>query len=129
MADKKPIPRSAREISQQQITPYTNMGKSWLKNKKARENQISVKDSKVKNFAVGLRDIDESIMYYFNEVIKPSVIQNGSKMNVPSSTDHQRDGNQYKLTDITEINKEGYKYLLLCLRGTQLKRIVTLVIS
>jgi len=66
MADKKPIPRSAREISQQQITPYTNMGKSWLKNKKARENQISVKDSKVKNFAVGLRDIDESIMYYFN---------------------------------------------------------------
>lgn len=83
MADKKPIPRPAREVSQQQISPYTNMGKSWLKNKQARENQISVKDSKVKNFAVGLRDIDESIMYYFNEVIKPTVIQNGGKLNVP----------------------------------------------
>ena len=83
MANKKPIPRSAREVSQQQITPYTNMGKSWLKNKQARENQISVKDSKVKNFAVGLRDIDESIMYYFNEVIRPTVIQNGGKLNVP----------------------------------------------
>ena len=83
MADKKPIPRSAREISQQQITPYTNMGKAWMKNKQARENQISVKDSKVKNFAVGLRDIDESIMYYFNKVIQPSVVQNGAKLNVP----------------------------------------------
>jgi hypothetical protein len=30
-----------------------------------------------KPFTVGLKDIDESIMYYFDNVIKPSVIQNG----------------------------------------------------
>ena len=41
--------------------------------------QRSVKDDNVKQFTLGLRDIDESIFYYFNNVIKPSVIQNNAK--------------------------------------------------
>ena len=32
---------------------------------------------------IGLQDIDESIMYYFNEVIEPTVIQNNKKIKVP----------------------------------------------
>ena len=35
------------------------------------------------DFRVGIKDIDTAIFYYFNEVIKPTVIQNGSPINVP----------------------------------------------
>ena len=41
------------------------------------------KDDKVKDVSIGLQDHDEAIMYYFNEVIKPSVIINGNRTNVP----------------------------------------------
>lgn len=83
MSRNKPTPRTQREVSQMQVNPYLPNGKAWAKDKKDRANQISVKDSEIKNFTVGLRDIDESIMYYFKEVIRPSVMQNGSKINVP----------------------------------------------
>jgi hypothetical protein len=37
----------------------------------------------VKDYSVGLKDIDNAIIYYFNNVIKPYVIQNGNQVNVP----------------------------------------------
>jgi hypothetical protein len=36
-----------------------------------------------KDISIGLQDHDEAIMYYFNNVIKPSVIMNGGKIDVP----------------------------------------------
>ena len=80
---KKPVPKKQAEILQNQIDPVLPTGKPVIPNNKKRENQISVKGDNVKRFTVGLRDIDETIIYYFNNVIKPSVIQNGSKLNVP----------------------------------------------
>jgi len=41
------------------------------------------KDDTVQDVSIGLQDHDEAIMYYFNEVIKPSVIINGNRTNVP----------------------------------------------
>ena len=41
------------------------------------------KDDSVRNASIGLQDHDEAIMYYFNNVIKPSVIINGNRTNVP----------------------------------------------
>jgi len=41
------------------------------------------KDDNVKDVSVGLQDHDEAIMYYFNNVIKPSVIIQGNRTNVP----------------------------------------------
>jgi hypothetical protein len=41
------------------------------------------KDDKVKDVSIGLQDHDEAIMHYFNKVIKPSVIVNGDRINVP----------------------------------------------
>ena len=41
------------------------------------------KDDTVKDITISLQDHDEAIMYYFNEVIKPSVIINGDRVNVP----------------------------------------------
>ena len=46
-------------------------------------SQISRKDDSVQDISIGLQDHDESIMYYFNNVIKPSVIVNGDRTPVP----------------------------------------------
>ena len=49
----------------------------------SRGAQTSRKDDLVRDISIGLQDHDESIMYYFNNVIKPSVIINGNRTNVP----------------------------------------------
>ena len=80
---RKPIPKSQVEISQDTIEPYLNNGKAPVPSNKRRENQRTRKNDDVKQFSVGLKDVDEAIFYYFNNVIRPSVIQNGTKINVP----------------------------------------------
>jgi hypothetical protein len=80
---RKPIPKSQVELSQETITPYLNNGKAPVPANKKRENQKSLKNDEVKQFQVGLRDVDAAIVYYFNNVIRPSVVQNGVKINVP----------------------------------------------
>jgi hypothetical protein len=44
---------------------------------------MSFKGDTTKQFTVGLQDIDESIMYYFQNVIRPTVYQNGVRTSVP----------------------------------------------
>jgi hypothetical protein len=80
---RKPVPKSQVELSQETITPYLNQGKAPVPANKRRENQKSLKNDDVKQFTVGLKDVDEAIFYYFNNIIRPSVIQNGTKLNVP----------------------------------------------
>ena len=80
---RKPIPKSQVELSQETIEPYLNQGKAPVPANKRRENQRTLKGDDVKQFSVGLKDVDESIFYYFNNVIRPSVIQNSTKINVP----------------------------------------------
>jgi hypothetical protein len=48
---------------------------------RALEYSIKPTDSKI--FSVGIKDIDDAVMYYFNEVLKPHVIQNNTRVNVP----------------------------------------------
>ena len=50
---------------------------------KNRGNQISFRDDKVKPFSLGLKENDEAIVYYMENVIKPTVIQNGVVQKVP----------------------------------------------
>ena len=87
MADNNVNPKSQRELSQDSIETYKVEGyegkKVEIETGKKREYQRSVKDDDVKRLSIGLRDIDEAIFYYFNNVIKPSVIQNGIRKNVP----------------------------------------------
>jgi len=78
-----PSPINQEELSQEQITPYTINGKPPSENKKERALQRRVDDTTFKPINIGLKDIDEAIFYYFNEVIKLSVIQNGNRINVP----------------------------------------------
>jgi len=68
MARNKTIPRSQRI--------------EFNRGTKISRNSPAVKDD-VKNLSVGIMDMDSSIMYYFNEVIKPEVMVNDEKVKVP----------------------------------------------
>ena len=48
-----------------------------------RSEQLSTRGDSHKPISIGLYDHDEAIMYYFNEVIQPHVIQNGNRVAVP----------------------------------------------
>ena len=82
---RKPIPKTQEQISNEQIIPFDPSGNpnNAVPNPKNRALQTSFKGDNVKPFSVGIEDIDESIFYYFKEVIKPSVIQNGERLPVP----------------------------------------------
>ena len=82
----KPIPKNAAEISQEQVTPYLkNQGKpvSDTVFSKNRGKDISFKGDTVKDVSIGLEDLDYAVLYYFENVIKPSVTQNGQQITVP----------------------------------------------
>ena len=94
---RKPVPKSQREISTGLKQPYSveagNPNDAQEREQFGPENQanipfnrstkMSFKGDNVKPFSIGIQDIDESIMYYFNNVIKPSVIQNNERISVP----------------------------------------------
>ena len=83
---RKPIPKNQSEITQEAIgVPLiANEGKPISETvfSRNRGEDLSMKDDKVKTINVGLADIDEAVMYYFNQVIKPTVIQDGTRMAV-----------------------------------------------
>ena len=101
-SSRKPQPKSQQEISNNQIHPYVfpETGESYGnpnipsdfrqftdKDQNGidfnRSEKLSSKGDKTKQFTVGLQDIDESIMYYFQNVIRPFVYQNGIRIEVP----------------------------------------------
>ena len=94
MADKgkTPIPKTQREILNSQIEPYnppegspgfSATGNPNNANTFNRGNQVSFRGDTTKPFSLGIQDIDEAIMYYMQNVIKPTVIQNGVVQQVP----------------------------------------------
>jgi hypothetical protein len=88
MADRlKPIPLNQSEVTQQSLnTPYlANLGTpvSQTVFSENRGTDYSMKNDTVKNVAIGLEDIDNAIMYYFTNVIKPNVFHNGKQLEVP----------------------------------------------
>ena len=46
-------------------------------------NIIRRDDDNIKDVSIGLQDHDSAINFYFNNVIKPSVINNGDRVSVP----------------------------------------------
>jgi hypothetical protein len=48
-----------------------------------RGTDYSLRGDKVKDISVGLEDIDQAVLYYFENIIKPNVIQNGQRIAVP----------------------------------------------
>ena len=81
----KPLPRNQSEVIQDQITPYLNQGKAISDTvfSENRGTDYSLKGDTVKDISIGLEDIDNAVLYYFENVIKPTVIQNGNRIAVP----------------------------------------------
>jgi hypothetical protein len=99
---RKPNPKSQKQISNGLVDPYVfpetsgSLGNpnipsefnQFTDTKQSgidfnRSEQMSFKGDTTKQFTVGLQDIDESIMYYFQNVIRPFVYQNGVRIPVP----------------------------------------------
>jgi hypothetical protein len=84
--NRKPIPKNQSEITQEAIgiPLLANEGKPISETvfSRNRGEDLSMKKDEVKTISVGLADIDEAVMYYFNKVIKPTIIQDGNKMTV-----------------------------------------------
>lgn len=84
---RKPIPKTQQQLSNEYAGQNAILGDPNLANPNFngpnRSLQQSWEGDTVKPFTVGLQDIDESILYYFQNVIKPFVIQNGNRVEVP----------------------------------------------
>ena len=85
---RKPIPKTQKELSNE-LSGANNslLGNPNLANPNFagpnRSLQDSFKGDTVKPFTIGIQDLDEAIMYYFQNVIRPFVIQNGNRIEVP----------------------------------------------
>jgi hypothetical protein len=72
MSNRAPSSLTQREIfSGNDSTPYN------------RANDVHDGENGIKELNIGLKDLDYSIKYYFEEVIKPTFEEYGSKRNVP----------------------------------------------
>ena len=81
---RTPTPKTQREISVEQHKAFDmEVGNPNYANTPNRGNQISFNGDSTKPFSIGIQDIDESIMYYFQNVIRPFVMQNGTRIEVP----------------------------------------------
>jgi hypothetical protein len=84
MAGRIPIPKTQKEILVDQQVPFdVERGNPNKSNDPNRATQTSFRNDNTKPFSVGLQDIDGAIMYYFQNVIKPFVVQNEERIEVP----------------------------------------------
>jgi hypothetical protein len=93
MPNFKPYPKKQVEISKGLQTAFDtkrgNPNKEINPNKSQtgiefnRSTKISQKGETSKTYSVGIKDIDEAVFYYFNNVIQPFVFQNGERRAVP----------------------------------------------
>lgn len=99
---RKPIPKTQKEISISLQNPLQEGGVGFQPTGNPNDKTItnnpnnqstgiefnralkqSFTGDNVKPFTVGIEDIDNAVFYYFNNVIKPFVIQNGNRIEVP----------------------------------------------
>ena len=85
---RKPIPKNQSQITQEALPPafLQSQGKPvpdtlFTKN---RAYETSRKNDKIKDINVGLEDIDYAIKYYFDNVIKPTIVLDGQLHAVPT---------------------------------------------
>ena len=77
-------PKNQKELANEQVNSYLpNQGNPNDTTSLNRGEQRSFKGDDVKPFYVGLKDLDETIIYYFDNIIRPFVIQNGERIAVP----------------------------------------------
>jgi hypothetical protein len=89
MRDRKPIPKNQSEVTQAALNDayLASQGRpvsdSVAQRHENRALQTTRKTDKVKDISIGLEDIDYAIKYYFDTIIKPTVVQDGQRIDVP----------------------------------------------
>jgi hypothetical protein len=87
MRERKPIPKNQAQIVQDTINPYLNQGKPVSQNvfthRDNRALNTTRKTDNIKDFSIGLEDIDYAIKYYFETAVLPTVVQDGNRIAVP----------------------------------------------
>lgn len=97
--EHKPRPLNKREFlttlsepyvqPEKEIQPYSNPNSTYSIDAQPgqpefnRANEISLRDDENKTINVGLEDHDNAILYYLENIIKPTVEQNGRQIPVP----------------------------------------------
>lgn len=96
---RKPVPKTQKQISKglQDAFDTTRGSSQELSN---RGTKLSAKDDTSKPLSIGIKDLDEAVFYYFDNIIKPSVIQNGERRKVPVIYGDQERWKSYR--------KDGY---------------------
>ena len=90
---RKPVPTTQRKLSVDQQTAFDKLrGNPNLKvnpNEQQtgitfnRSEKLSYRNDDTKPSSIGIKDIDEAVFYYFQNVIQPFVYQNGQRREVP----------------------------------------------
>ena len=90
---RKPIPKTQKQISKglQDAFDTTRGNPNRADNPNEsqtgidfnRGHKLSMKNDSSKLLTIGIQDLDEAVFYYFDNVIKPYVYQNGNRRNVP----------------------------------------------
>ena len=83
---RKPTPKTQKQISIEQQTAYDQQQGNpnlAVPSSKNRALQTSWKEDTTKPLTIGIQDIDEAVFYYFENVIKPTVVHNGQNLPVP----------------------------------------------
>ena len=90
---RKPVPKSQKQISVSKQKAYDsrignpnapiseNLNETGIDFN--RSTKTSFKSDSSKPLTIGIQDLDEAIFYYFKNVIKPFVYQNGNRLEVP----------------------------------------------
>ena len=86
-------PTNRREFMNKLVEPYSkeygNPNEVFSEKAKAgtpeinRAREVSQKNDTDKNFQIGIKDINEAVMYYFKDVLKLSVVQNNTRIPIP----------------------------------------------
>ena len=90
---RKPIPKKQKQISKglQDAFDTTRGNPNQTVNPNEsqtgidfnRGHKLSMKNDSSKLLTIGIQDLDEAVFYYFDNVIKPFVYQNGQRRSVP----------------------------------------------
>lgn len=84
MAEReKPVPKKQVDLFEETLESYPAHEDVKTHERWNRGKETSVKNDSTRQLQVGLEDIDNAIFHYFNNVIRPSVIQTGTKIPVP----------------------------------------------
>ena len=76
-------------LSEPYVTGYSDPTKVFSEPKKSgmpeinRSYQVASDTQQDKDFSIGIKDIDEAVMYYFEKVLRLYVVQNNSRISIP----------------------------------------------